>query len=146
GYRPACVDPKAFFAPGRTNWTAKEQASAYGTRDTLTTSQGRYIGTIYRGGRIDQSDYAAVVLVNPPAGSGPLRLSATVGRDRPRRVSLVDPDGKPVVGADRLYLGDTSPRATLRAASFPLNGLHPDRLQHVAFYKDDRQLVGLLRA
>jgi RNA polymerase sigma factor (sigma-70 family) len=146
GYRPACVDPKAFFAPGRANWTEKEQASAYGTRDTLTTSQGRYLDTIYRGGTIDQTGYAAIVLVNPPEGSGPLQLTATVVRDRPRRVSLVDPDGKPVVAADRAYLGDTSPRRTLRAASFPLYGLHPDRLQHIAFYKDDRQLIGLLRA
>jgi hypothetical protein len=107
-YRPAHVDPKKFFAPGRTNWAREEQISAYGTQDTLTTSQGRYIGTIYRGSTIDQRDYTAIVLVNPPSNSGPLQLSATVERHRPRRVSLVEPNGNPGV-----YVG--GPRST-RAA------------------------------
>jgi hypothetical protein len=80
GYRSARVDPKTFFAPGRTNWTKEEQITAYGTEQTLTTSQGRYIGTTYRGSRIHQRDYAAIVLVNPPPSSGPLQLSATVVR------------------------------------------------------------------
>jgi hypothetical protein len=146
GYRPAHVDPKAFFAPGRTTWTPEEETSAYGTHDTLTTSQGRYIGTTYRGGTIDQRGYAAIVLVNPPADSGPLQLSATVVRDRPRQVSLIDPDGKPVAGAELVYLGDLAPRIPLRAASFPLRGLHPDRAQQIIFYEDGRRLIGLLEA
>src|SRR5262249_26348887 len=98
-FRPAHVDPKTFFAPGRTEWTEEERVSAYGTHDTLTTCQGRSLGTTYRGATIDQRDYTGIVLVNPPPDSGPLQLSATVVRDRPRRVSLVDPDGNPVVGA-----------------------------------------------
>ena len=69
GYRPAHVDPKAFFAPGRTNWTAQERISAYGTHDTLQVSAAW----------IDQHDYAAIVLVNPPVNSGPLELTASVG-------------------------------------------------------------------
>ena len=89
GYRPARVEPKAFFAPGRTHWTPEEQVSAYGTLDTLTTCQGRYRGTIYRGSSIDQHAYAAIVLVNPPANSGSLELSATVVPDGPRQVSLI---------------------------------------------------------
>jgi beta-lactamase regulating signal transducer with metallopeptidase domain len=160
-YRPAHVDPKAFFAPGRTNWTGEEQVSAYGTQDTLTTCQGRYIGTTYRGSTIDQRDYTAIVLVNPPPDSGPLQLSATVVRDRPRRVSLVDPDGKPVVGAvmreqiqwpafavlTRKWVAGVQTRETnLSAASIPLTGLHPDRVQHITFVKEDRQLIGLLLA
>jgi RNA polymerase sigma factor (sigma-70 family) len=146
GYRPARVDPKAFFAPGRANWTAEEQATAYGTPDTLTTSNGRYIGTIYRGSTLDQRDYAAIVLVNPPPDSGPLRLSATVVRDRPRRVSLVDPDGRPVVGAEMIIEGVQTLRTMLRAASFPLTGLHPDRVQLITFIKEDRRLIGQLQA
>jgi beta-lactamase regulating signal transducer with metallopeptidase domain len=160
-YRPAHVDPKAFFAPGRTNWTEEEQISAYGTHDTLTTCQGRYIGTTYRGATVDQRDYSAIVLVNPPPDSGPLQLSATVVRDRPRRVSLVDPDGKPVVGAEmrqqiqwpafagstgKWVVGVQTQQTKLRAASFPLTGLHPDRVQHITFVKEDRQLIGLLLA
>jgi hypothetical protein len=161
GYRPAHVDPKAFFAPGRTNWTEEEQISAYGTHDTLTTCQGRYIDTIYRGSTLDQRDYTAIVLVNPPPKSGPLQLAATVVRDRPRRVSLVDPDGKPVVGAEmreqirwpafdplhrKWVAGIQTQETKLRAASFPLTGLHPDRIQHITFVKEDRQLIGLLLA
>src|SRR5262249_23919768 len=129
----------AFFAPGRTNWSAEEQTTAYGTPDTLVSSQGLYFGTIYRGGTLNQEDYTAIVLVNPPAGSGPLELSATVVRDRPRQVSLIDPDGKPVVGAQMHW-------TTLRAASFPLVGLHPNRVHRITFVKEDRQLIGLLRA
>ena len=160
-YRPAHVDPKAFFAPGRTNWTEEEKISAYGTQDTLTTCQGRSFGTTYRGATIDQRDYTAIVLVNPPPDSGPLQLSATVVRDRPRRVSLVDPDGKPVVGAEmweqiqwpafagrtqKWVVGVQSRKTDLRAASFPLTGLHPDRVQRLTFIKDDRQLIGFLPA
>jgi beta-lactamase regulating signal transducer with metallopeptidase domain len=149
GYRPACVDPKAFFAPGRTKWAPDEQ-SAYGTRDTLTTANGRYHGTIYRGPTVDQRDYTAIVFVNPPANSGPLQLSATVVRDRPRRVNLVDADGKPVVGVQTwtifsrpLWQMEGKP---LRAASFPLTGLHPDRVTPLKFVKEDRQLIGYLLA
>jgi beta-lactamase regulating signal transducer with metallopeptidase domain len=162
GYRPACVNPKAFFAPGRTNWTADEQIIAYGTHDTLTTCWGRYLQTTYRGPTVSQRDYTAIVLVNPPPKSGPLKLSATVVRDRPRRVSLVDATGKPVVGAEMLESmpwsaftpGTLKPapakmqtlHTTLRAASFPLTGLHPDRTRRITFLKEDRQLIGFLRA
>ena len=57
GDRPAHVDPKAFFAPGKDDWTAQERISAFGTRDTLIINGGVWI---------DQHDYAAIVLVNPP--------------------------------------------------------------------------------
>jgi len=82
-------------------------------------------------------------------------------RDRPRRVSLVDPDGKPVVGAemwDQVQWPAYAPftgtwdagvhtRPTkLRAASFPLTGLHPNRVQHITFVKEDRRLIALLLA
>jgi RNA polymerase sigma factor (sigma-70 family) len=137
-YRPAHVDPKAFFAPGRTDWP-EHSFSLYGTHNTLAG-----IGCWY-----DQHDYAAIVLVNPAKGSGPLELSATVVRDRPRRVSLVDPDGKPVVGAvAHLYekRGPYSIEERLRAASFPLTGLQPDRDQRITFVKSDRRLIGVLKA
>jgi hypothetical protein len=161
GYRPAHVDPRAFFAPGRTNWTPEEQISAYGTHDILITSHGRYIGTTYRGPTIDQRDYTAIVLVNPAPNAKPLQLTATVVRDRPRRVSLIDPDGKPVVGAemrDQIQWPWYSPSTSkwvagphmvptkLRAASFPLTGLHPDRASHITFVKEDHKLIGFLLA
>lgn len=135
-WRPALVDPRAFFRPGRTDWTPAE-SHHYGSRDTLAM----------RGGRVDQNDYAAIVLVNPPAGSGPLELTATVVRDRPRRVSLVDPAGQPVVGVDsrmRWPRGET--HEDLRAATFLLPRLHPDRVKQMTFFKADRKLIGMLVA
>jgi beta-lactamase regulating signal transducer with metallopeptidase domain len=137
-YRPAHVDPKAFFAPGRTKWTEQEQISSYGTHNTLQ------IG----GEWTDQHDYAAIVLVNPARNAAPLELSATVVNDKPRRVSLIDPDGKPVLGVKTEGLTwfpwDSEP--TLRAASFPLTKLHPDRARRITFIKEDRQLIGFLMA
>jgi RNA polymerase sigma factor (sigma-70 family) len=139
GYRPACVDPKAFFAPGRTDWTAEELTSAYGTRNILTTSSG-----YSRGSLLYQDDYEAIVLVNPPANSGPLELTATVLRDKPRQVSLIDPDGKPVEGATMLFSNGHGPE--LRGASFPLIRLHPDRVSRRTFVMRDRKLIAYLEA
>jgi hypothetical protein len=137
-YRPAHVDPKAFFEPGRKkDWP--EQSSLYGTADVLASG----------GGLLDQHHYAAIVLVNPAKDSGPLELSATVVRDWPRQVVLLDPDGKPVVGAvGHLYQerGTSTVVRRLRAASFPLYGLHPNRVQRFIFVKADRKLVGFLKA
>jgi hypothetical protein len=137
-FRAAYVDPKAFFAPGRTKWTPQEWISSYGSKDTLMIC----------GGQALQDEYAAIVLVNPPLDSGPLELSATLVKDRPRRVSLVDPDGKPVVGVQphgiTLHPYDSEPG--LRAASFPLTKLHPDRVRRITFIKEDRQLIASLLA
>jgi beta-lactamase regulating signal transducer with metallopeptidase domain len=137
-YRPAHVDPKAFFAPGRTEWTAQEQISTYGTHNTLQ------IG----GEWTDQHDYAAIVLVNPARNAAPLELSATVVDDKPRRISLIDPDGKPVVGAqsEGLTWFPWSASPTLRAASFPVTKLHPDRARRITFVQEERQLIGFLMA
>ena len=138
-YRPAHVDPKAFFAPGKTEWTAQDLISTYGNHDTLS---------IYPGWWLDQHEYAAIVLVNPPENSGPLELTATVSRDKPRQVSLVDPDNKPVMGATSegltFFPWDHEPR--LRAASFPVTKLHPDRLRRITFVQEDRKLIGFLGA
>jgi hypothetical protein len=137
-YRPAHVDPKAFFEPGRAEWP-EHSFSLYGTHNTLATYWGWH----------DQRDYAAIVLVNPKKGSGPLELAATVVRDRPRRVSLTDPDGNPVVGAvAHLYewRGPYEMEERIRGASFPLTGLLPDRDQSITFVQADRKLVGFLKA
>jgi hypothetical protein len=138
GFRPAHVDPKAFFAPGRRNWSAQEEINAYGTQDTVS---------LY-GSWIDQHDYAAIVLVNPAPDSGPLQLSATLVKDRRRRVTLVAPDGKPVLGAETIgmtyFPWDFEP--PLRASSFFVTGLNPDRGRRITFFDKKRQLIGFLFA
>ena len=142
GYRPAHVDPKAFFAPGKADWTPQELITAYGTHDTLS------VATFYGGAWIDQHDYAAIVLVNPAPDAKPLALSATVVPDRPRQVTLLDPEGRPVVGAKTTGLTyhpwDHEP--ALRAATIPITGLHPDRARRITFVKEDRKLIGFLLA
>ena len=138
-YRPAHVDPKAFFAPGKTEWTAQELISTYGNHDTLS---------IHPGWWLDQHEYAAIVLVNPPENSGPLELTATVSRDKPRQISLVDPDNKPVMGAtsEGLTFFPWDSELRLRAASFPVTKLHPDRLRRITFIEESRKLIGFLGA
>jgi hypothetical protein len=138
-YRPAHVDPKAFFAPGRTNWTDQDHISTYGNHDVVS---------IHAGWWADQHDYAAIVLVNPAVNSAPLELSAVIARDRPRRVSLVDPAGNPVVGVEThgqtFHPWDAEP--PLRVATFSLTKLHPDRVRRITFVKEDRKLIGFLMA
>ena len=132
------MDPKAFFVPGRVDWTDHELFTAYGDQDSLV-----FPGTWAR-----QEDYAAIVLANAPVGSAPLELSATLVRDRPRPVTLVDAEGEPVVGAvpDGLtYIpGDAEPR--LRTATATVARLHPARSRRVTFVHEGRKLVGSLLA
>jgi hypothetical protein len=141
-YRPAFVDPKAFFEPGRKDWTPQDEISTYGNLDTLSI--------LYGGGPslAMQEDYAAIVLVNPAEGSKPLELSATVSPPRPRMVTLVDPDGRPFVGATSrgmtFYWSDQEPR--LRASTFPLTKLHPGRSRRITFFDEDRKRIGFLMA
>ena len=93
----------------------------------------------------NQSEFAAIALVNPSANSGPLDLAATVVRDCPRSFTVVDPEGKPVIGA-RTQRDPYNIDAPLRSATFPLVGLHPDRLEPILFVHDSRKLVGFLMA
>jgi hypothetical protein len=139
-YRAAHVDPKAFFAPGKTDWTNQELISTYGAHDTLIVGYG--------GAWIDQHDYASIVLVNPAAGSEPLELAATIHRIKPRMVTIVDPDGKPVVGVQTqgLTAFPWDPELPLRAATIPITKLRTTRGRRITFLKQDRKLIGFLLA
>jgi hypothetical protein len=142
GYRPAHVDPKAFFAPGKADWTAQDLITTYGNHDTLS------VATFYGGAWLDQHEYAAIVLINPTQDAKPLELAATVVPDRPRPVTVLDPEGRPVVGVQTTGLTyhpwDREPK--LRAATVPITGLHPDRARRITFVKEDRKLIGFLLA
>jgi hypothetical protein len=142
GYRPAHVDPKAFFAPGKVDWTPVELHMAYGNHDMLSVS------TFYGDAGLYQYDYAAIVLVNPADGTGPLQLAATVAPDKPRQVTLLDPEGRPVVGAKATGLTAYAwaRGRALRAATVPIAGLNPDRARRITFVKEDCELIGFLLA
>ncbi len=139
-YRPAHVDPKGFFAPGKTDWTFLEKITDYGSDETLSVAPS--FGNI----TLVQRDYAAIVLIDPAEGNGPMELSATVFPDRPRRVTLVDDEGRPVVGA-KMSEGPY-PRwrsePALRSSTFAIDGLHLDWPRWFTFLQEDRKLIGLL--
>ncbi|OJW19937.1 MAG: hypothetical protein BGO49_10430 [Planctomycetales bacterium 71-10] len=136
--RPPFLNPKAFFAPGKLDWTDPADRISYGDRGHLNLGHNW----------LRQEDYAAIVLVDPPAGSGPLELSATVVRDRPRLVNLLDPEGRPLVGvdADGLLGHAGVPEPRLRAAVARITKLDPSRPRVVTFRHEGRKLAGSLLA
>ena len=99
-------------------------------------------------GGVNQSYFAAIVLVNPPVGSKALQLSTTVFHDRPRQATLLDPDGKPVVGCQSQGMTEFpwDFETRLRASTFPITKLHPDHGRRITFVKEDRKLIGFLLA
>ncbi len=136
-YRPASVDPKSFFAYWRTDWPSHAD-HLFGTSN--------YISTVFGSSAI-QGDYEAIVLVNPPEDSAPLELSATVFKDRPRRVHVVDADGKPIMGVEATGLWpDRKDWSTLSSSTFTLRRMYRDRLKQVTFNHKDRNLTAILLA
>ena len=134
-YRGSHVDPKAFFAPGRTQWTAQERLSAFGTAEDLSVGDHR----------LAQSDYAAVVLVNPSLDSPSLTLTATVRHDRPQQVTLVDPAGQPVDGVETGWFRSYGePEIPFRTASFPLLRQPLGLRRRILFYQPEHKLTGFL--
>ncbi len=137
-YAPATIDPREFFAKRLVQLPPQEQAEAFGTHEAPRTVAGN----------VDPDDYAAIVLVDPQVDSPPLELTATIVTQRPRVASLVDLEGKPVVGVTtkgmtRAAYDGESP---LRAAAFPLYRLHPERVRRIMFFQEERRLIGLLEA
>lgn len=137
-FQAARVDPRTFFEPERTDWSEAVSYSSYGSLDVLHTSRGL----------IRQTDYAAIVLVNPPVESASVELTATVYDDHPRRVSLVDEDRQPVAGlyteGMTEYSADVEP--WIRTSTIHLTGLHPERTRSIRFFNPARSLIGFLKA
>ena len=114
--RPAAVDPKAFFEPGRTDWTAQEERFAYGDAWRIATPAVVTTERLSPGSdpTIEQIELAAVVFTNAQAnddqwlrlglddreGPGVLELTATVHTDAPVLVTLVDEAGRLLSGAN----------------------------------------------
>ena len=74
--RPAAVDPKEFFAPGRKDWTLEELRYSYGDA-----------WQIVQGGNqlLSQLDYAAIVFTRAREDSGVLELAGTTEQGLDRR-------------------------------------------------------------
>ncbi len=88
------------------------------------------------------------MLVNPPVASRPLELSAIIVRDKPRQVTILDPEGEPVVGVQTQGLTPFhwANEPPLRASTVPVRQLRPDRSRRITFLKEDRKLIGFLLA
>jgi beta-lactamase regulating signal transducer with metallopeptidase domain len=146
--RPAAVDGKAFFAPGRTDWTADEVRYAYG--DAWRIARTAVLTHDEQGAEwnptIDQLELAAVVFTNEQFDYGEveddvLELTATVHSDPPVKVMLVDEAGAPVEGARverqfKRYDGDGLP------GTIDVYGLHPTRAERLIFTQKERGLMG----
>lgn len=142
--RPAAVNPKAFFAPGRTDWTLEEERYAFGDAWRIAQPAVRTGGlNVGKNWTVSQLDLAAVIFTNAQENDGVQELTATVFSDPPVNVTLVDNTGKPVKGAQvkrqlKQYNGKDLP------ATFSLYGLHPDRAEFLVFTHPERGLIGTL--
>lgn len=143
--RPAAVNPKAFFAPGRMDWTLEEERYGYG--DLWRIAQPAIVTTerlsVWKNLPIDQLELAAVQFTNARENDGVLELTATVYSDKPVEVTLVDTTGNLVKGAQvkrqlKQYNDQDLP------ATFPVYGLHPKRAEFLVFTDQEHGLIGTL--
>ena len=151
--RPAAVDPKAFFAPGRTDWTPEEERYAYGDAwrialPGIAVCDACNPNLNYTKG---QRFFSAAVLTDAKPTDEVLELQATVYSDPPVTVTLVDEAGQAVERAIierqiREYYSDVLPEDIRNElpATFSVYGLHPERAESLTFRQQSRGLVGTL--
>jgi RNA polymerase sigma factor (sigma-70 family) len=134
-YRPACVDPRKFFnvkdAPDR----KRQQLRLYGDTDTINTAVGEGMGGM------PQSQFSAIVLVNPAEDSGPVSAEAILESDPKREVRVIGPDGEALTGVVTEGEGAESSSASGTVTVSQLNVLRPRRF---LFRHDARKLIGCL--
>jgi RNA polymerase sigma factor (sigma-70 family) len=135
-YRPACVDPKEFFKAGKADAAQKGQDRRYGDTETISTAEGEGIGGM------PQSQFSAIVLVNPADGSGPLEGRAELEPDPKREVTAIGPDGEALTGLTAEGEGaEVSPASVLT-----VSGLNPRRPKRFIIHQNAKNLVGCLIA
>jgi hypothetical protein len=134
-YRPACVDARAFFDPQGTK--KDDLGMIYGDRTNLFFAAGAGVGAM------PQSQFSAIVLVNPPDDSGPIDAEAVLERDRRREVRVLGPDGESLAGVTAEGEGAA---ATKTPGVMTVSGLNPTRPKRFTFRHDGRKLVGFLLA
>jgi hypothetical protein len=144
--RPAAVDPKAFFAPGRNDWTLEEERFAYGDSWRIagvgvSTTDRLAVNTnpLY-----EQLELAAAVLTKARPEDGVLELAAVVQSDPPVEFALVDEAGEPVEKA-HIVRQLTRYDAEGLPATFSVYGLHPERAEFLKFRQEERGLIATLK-
>ncbi len=136
-YRPACVDPGKFFNVKDAPDQKGKQIRLYGDTDTIFTAEGEGFGGM------PQSQFSAIVLVNPPEDSGPVEAEAVLERDPEREVRVIGPDGEALTGVATEGEGAESNLASGTVTVSHLNVLRPRRF---LFRHDGRKLIGCLVA
>ena len=131
-YRPACVDPKAFF---REAAGGKTEGMVYGDRDTIYTADGQGWGGM------PQDQFSGILLTNPAENSAPLTAELVLERDRGLEVRTVDSAGKPLEGVTAEGAQAGKEPGTLR-----LFKLNPLRKRRVVFRQNGEKLAGFLLA
>ena len=135
-YRPACVDPKKFFKVKEAPDQKRQGLPLYGDTDTINTAVGEGWGGM------PQSQFSAIVLVDPAENSGPISAEAILESDPKREVRVIGPDGEALTGVvTEGEGGESSPSGTVTVSQ--LNVLRPRRF---FFRQDARKLIGCLVA
>jgi RNA polymerase sigma factor (sigma-70 family) len=136
-YRPAGVDPEAFFKTPKKDEARNRDPHQFGDRRFLIMANGAGFSTSL------QDAYNAIVLVNPPADSAPITAEAVLERDRKREVCVLDPDGKPL---GDVIVVSTDTEATKTPNVFLVSKLNPMRPKRLMFHHMARRLAALLMA
>ena len=145
--RPAAVNPKAFFEPGRTDWTPEEERYAYGDAWHIATPGVSMTDMLAATANPleDQLGLAAAVFTKASKDQGVLELTAVVDSDPPVKFTLVDLAGKPVenVRVNRLANQDNADKLP---SNISVHGLHPERAEPLQFFQDQGELIATVLA
>ena len=96
--------------------------------------------------RIILSPCHAYRIVDVPADADNFAIDLELTRGASRKGRLVDPDGKPVVGAQAYGLSPNWEVKTLDDATFEAVGLEPGNPRSVSFMHKERRLAGAVAA
>ncbi len=136
-YRPACVDPMTFFKDNKMQDPKQRQQGLEGDRHIIFTAHGD--GVVATG----QSQFSAIVLINPAEGSAPLSAVAVLERDQKREVRVAGPDGELLTG---VTVDGEGAETTKTPRLFTVSKLNPLRPTRFTFRQQPRNLVGCLVA
>ncbi len=136
-YRPACVDPGKFFKVKASTNSKEQQQPRYGDLNSIFTAVGEGWGGM------PQSQFSAIVLVNPAEDSGPFSAEAVLERDPKREVRVIGPDGDALT--DVAAEGDGAESSSARG-QVTVSQLNPQRPRRFIFRHDAKKLVGFLIA
>lgn len=125
-YQPACVDPNKFFKVKAMD--SKETGlRRYGDVNSIFTAVGEGMGAT------PQSQYSAIVLLDPAEDSGPITAEVVLEPIRKREVRVIGPDGEALT--DIVAEGEGA-EAPSPSGPVTVSGLSPLRPKRFIFRQD----------